>query len=168
MSEQKNNLQIEEEINEKLTGDLQKNALKFIEFLKTKDMTVDAVHSSVFRYHGEAVCVVVLHPNYDENLGWNVYLGDYDSSICSGDYENFPIDEQLKEFAWTHKHTCGHFLSNGEVCGCGNQPGKSFKILGKEFDNICTSLMWFGNADGETLEKLMKLVEIWIRCIDEK
>ena len=155
-------LKIENEINENLTGELQENALKFVEFLKTNGiMTNYAVSPIVFRYYDEAVCVVVLHPIYDDKLGWNVYLGDYDSTICRSEYEDFPIDEELKEFAWEHKHTCGN-------CGCGNQPGKRFKILGKDFDNVCTSLMWFGNADDKTLEKLMELVKVWKLCIDDK
>ena len=159
MSEQLKNLTIEEEINEKLIGDMHKNALSFVDFLKTSGMTVDSVYSGLFRYHGEAVCVLALHPNFDENIGWNIYLGDYDSTICKSENEDYPIDESLKEFAWAHKHTCGS-------CGCGNQPGKCFKILGKEFDNVCTSLMWFGNPADEELEKLIKLVGIWISCIN--
>ena len=158
MSDQNFNPQTENEIKEKLSGDMQKNALNFLSFIKEKGMTTDEEYSSVFRYNGEAVCVLALHPNFDENIGWNVYLGDYDSSICSDEYENFPVDEELKEFAWAHKHTCGS-------CGCGNQPGKKFKILGKEFDNVCTSLMWFGNAEAETLDKLKKLVDVWTLCI---
>ena len=161
MSTEKTTLVIEDEINERLSGELQKNALTFVDLLKSGGMVVDKTYSSVFRYFDEAVCVVVIHPNFVGELGWNVYLGDYDSSICSSDYENFPMDEVLKEFAWAHKHTCGS-------CGCGNQPGRTFSILGKEFDNVCTSLMWFGNADGDTLENLMKLVDVWKLCIDEK
>ena len=161
MPEQKFNPQIENEIREKLSGDLQKNALDFVVYIKERGMTTDEIHPNVFRYHGEAVCVLALHPNYDENIGWNIYLGDYDSTACSVEYENFPIDKQLKEFAWSHKHTCGK-------CGCDNQPGKRFKILGKEFDNVCTSLMWFGNASSEELEKLIKLVDLFKLCIDNK
>ena len=161
MPEQNFNPQIENEINEKLSGAMQKNALNFVAYIKDSGMTTNKVHTNVFRYHGEAVCVLALHPNFDENIGWNVYLGDYDSTICK-DYNNdLLIDEQIKNFAWAHKHTCGN-------CGCGNQPGKNVKIFGKEFENICTSLMWFGNADGDELENLLKLIEVCKYCIDDK
>ena len=161
MTEQIFNPQIENEIKEKLYDELQKNALDFISFIKEHGFTTHEVYPNAFKYRGEAVCVLALHPNFDENIGWNIYLGDYDSTICSEEYADFIIDEQLREFAWSHKHTCGS-------CGCGNQPGKRFKILGKEFDNVCTSIMWFGNADTEKLQKVKKLLVTWKLCIDDK
>jgi len=95
------------------------------------------------------------------DIAWNVYWGDYDSTIFSDGYADFPVDENLKELVWVHIHTCGG-------CGCGNQPGKSMKIFGKEFDNLCTSILWFGNPDADTTEKLYKLAEVRKSCINGK
>ena len=161
---------IENEINGSLMDDLsKKNALDFIAYLRANGMTTtDANYPGVFRYLGEAVCVLAIHPIEEGELPvYNIYWGDYDSTIFSSDYDDFPMDEQLKEFAWKHIHLCVNFTSNGKYCGCGSQPGKSMKILGKEFDNLCTSIIWFGNPDAATLETIYKLAEVWKLCIVE-
>jgi len=130
--------------------------------------TNHAEYSSVFQFLNEPVFVLVPHPIDDSgDIAWNVYWGDYDSTIFSDKYAGFPVDESLKELAWEHIHTCGNFLSNGEHCGCGKQPGKSMKIFGKKFDNLCTSILWFGNPDEDTIAKLYKLAEVWKSCIAE-
>ena len=156
---------IEDEIkNAGLSGDLQKNALDFVAYLKECGMSVDETYHGLFRYYDESVCVIATYP-IDNIPGWTIFWGDYDSTICCNDYKDFCIDEQVKEFAWSHANVCGHFTSGGKDCGCGSQPGKTVTILGKEFDNICTSLLSIRNPNAKTLEKVRKLAESWMQCI---
>jgi len=157
---------IEKQIQKKLSNDLQKNALDFVAYMRANEMPPDAPSSNVFRYLGEAVCVLAIHP-VDDVPGWNIYWGDYDSSIFSGKCDDVPVDEQLKNFFMEHIKICCNFTSNGKWCGCGSLPGKSMRIFGTDFDNLCTSLTWFGNPDTATLENIYKLADAWKLCVAE-
>jgi len=50
-----------------------------------------------------------------------------------------------------------------ESCGKGTRK----RILGKEFDNVCSSSFAFGNPDGDALECVKKLLEMRKRAILE-
>ena len=156
MSEQeKPRLKIEEEIIAQLGGDLQKNALDFIAYLKESGMTPDATHSSAFRYFDKWVCILIIMP-IDGKIGWTIF----DNPLCGREYD-LPVDDDLKEFAWKHVNICCHFTSGGKYCGCGNQPGKHATIFGKEFDNVCTSEVAFSNPDAGALKKIVRLIDAW-------
>ena len=154
---------IEDVIIRKLSGDMQENALDFVAFMKANAMKSDASHSSAFVYGDKWVCIIVVDDCMDGTMGWTIY----DNPLC-GRYEalTVEVDEDLQAFAQANVHLCGHFLSGGEHCGCGNQPGKQVSIFGKAFDNVCTSEVAFRNPDAEALEKIKRLIEIWKQAID--
>jgi len=144
---------IEDEINTLLCGDSIKTALDFVAFLRANKMApkcVDAQNSVwCFDYLGKGTsCVIVLK-------GWFVFWGGWDV-----EHEEYPIDEKTKEFALAHVNICTNFKTNGKECGCGNQPGISRTIFGKEFDNVCTALLAFTQPEAETLEYVKRLVEM--------
>jgi hypothetical protein len=155
MSEEKKNLTIEDEINEKLTGDAQKNALDFVAYMRANGMTSDAEHSNAFRYYAKWVCILCVYPD-DNGMGWTIF-----DNPLSGQYDDFPVDDDLKEFAWAHVNICGQ-------CGCPSKPGIRKTIFGKEFDNVCTSEVAFRNPDAETSGKIKQMIEVWKNCIDEE
>jgi len=154
----------EQNVNIALYDERAKNEKDFYNYMKANEILSDAPDSSVYRYKGEAVFVGIGNI-VDEGLGYTVFWGDYDSTIFR-EYERFPVDEQLKEFAWANIHYCAYFESNGEHCGCEQKNEKSISVFGKEFDNVCTSGLWFANPDADTLEKIYKLAEVWKLCID--
>ena len=119
-------------------------------------MKPDSEHSNAFRYMDEWVCIVCIYPD-DRGIGWTIF----DNPLCGRQYEDFPVDEYLKDFARSHVNICGHFTSGGKHCGCGNQPGAHKTIFGKEYDNVCTSEVAFRNPDAETLYKIEKLIDAW-------
>ncbi|MCL2421997.1 MAG: hypothetical protein FWD03_09080 [Defluviitaleaceae bacterium] len=139
---------LEDVFNEVLTGDVLKNALDFVEFLNANGITQIEQHGMY--YKGECVCYI---DTRNEHPSWIVWTaGDY-----SNEYEDFPIDGQTKETAWTHANKCG----NCEGTDC--SPGKTKVIFGKSFANICNGAdvdMCFTNPSGETLASLKKLVEM--------
>ena len=146
---------IEDEINDSQMDDLlKKNALDFVAYLRANGMTTDANHSKAFKYMDKFVCILDIYP-VDNIVGWTII----DSPICTSEYNDFPLDEHLKEFAWEHVTNCVN-------CGCGNRPGTQ-KILGKEFDNVCTYFVVFRNPDAETLQKVIQLIEVLKHYIDE-
>jgi len=153
--------QIEDAIGELLTSDMLKNALDFVAYLGTNDMMPKLVAENcwTFAYLEEAihVCVLAIYP--DENgIGWTIF----DNPLTSK-YDDFQVDEHLKEFARAHINIC---TSCGGSSGCGSQPGKHITIFGKEYDNICTSEVAFRNPDSEALKKIKQLIEAWKLHID--
>ena len=139
----------EDEIRKKLTGDALENALNFIAYLRESGFTSNLTYSYVFDYLDHGVGVLYCFSATD----WTIFWGDDDFF----EYEDCLADEQLKKFAWDHVKIC--FIAQGKPCGCGSQPGKSATILGKNFENVCTSFE-FANPNADDLEYIKKLVEI--------
>lgn len=160
MSEQKKKPTPEEifeaqvkEFKANLSGDLQKNAIDFAEYMK---------NSGGENYKDEWICFTVTNETGD----LHIFSGHGGTSLCNRNYENFPIDESMKEFVWANVNPCWHFKTNGERCGCGQQPGLSFTIIGKKFDNLCNCPIAFNNPDAETFEKIKEFVKASKVCID--
>ena len=156
----KKQLTIEQEFKKRLRGDLQKNALAFAAHMD---------RSSSWKHLDEVVCFTVTDPG-----SLYIFFGHHPGTVCfrtderDSDSETYPMDEHLKEFVWANVNQCNHFRTNGKLCGCGQQPGHSFTILGRKFDNLCNCPICFANPDAETFEKIKELVEAWKRCIEDK
>ena len=156
MPEQKNEntrLKIEDELVAALSGDKLKNALDFIGYMKASGMTPHAEHHSAFEYNGEWVCIVCIIP-IDGTPGWTIF-----DNPLTGKFDDFPVDEHLKKFAWEHINICGE-------CGCGSQPGRKKMIFGKEFNNICTSEVAFWSPDADALNKITRMIDIWKESLE--
>jgi len=149
--------ELEDAITSSLEGDMQKNALDFVAYLKASGMTPNEEHSSAFMYSGKWVCILCIIP-IDGKPNWVIF----DNPLCGRDVD-ISVEEDLKEFAWKHVNIC---TSCGGSCGCGSQPGVRKTIFGKEFENVCTSEVAFWNPDAEALKKVMRLIEIWKNHID--
>ena len=139
MSEQKS---IESAINEKLMGDTQKNALDFVAFLRENKIPPK---SYVINVVGDGGDFPHIRP-------WTIFF-----TVCDFDTDG-SVNDDLVGFAWKHAHICDHFVTGGQRCGCGRQPGFKKTIFGKEFENICHCPMQFINPDAETLENMKKLI----------
>ena len=142
------NQKFEDVFNAVLTGDAQKNALDFMEFLSANEITQADQHA--MHYKGECVCYL---DTRKESHSWIVWTeGDF-----SQEHETFPIDEHTKEIAWANVMKCGN--CDGVDC----KPGKTKMIFGREFTNICNAdnvnmTFMFTNPDTETLECVKKLI----------
>ena len=162
MSEEKKYLTIEDEINDKLSGEMQKNALSFAAYVQAIGLTLDGVWNGAYVYHykGKCICLIGIPPFWDV-IGWNIYGFDYNTV-----YDDFPVDEDLKEFAYANVKPCA--VAIGGECGCGIEPGIRANVFGKEFDGTCCHVTKFENPDADALEKITKLVQVWKHCIDNK
>ena len=140
MSEQKKKPTLEEKIKTLLSGETQKNALDFIDFLRVNKIPP--------KFH--VISVVGEGGNFPHIRPWVTFF-----NVCEFDGL---VDKELLEFAWKHAHICDHFITNGGRCGCGKQPGFKKIVFGKEFENICKCPMQFINPDTETLENMKKLL----------
>ncbi len=97
-------------------------------------------------YKGVSVCHILIN-GYEEGH-WTIWSDESDSNS----FEDFPLDEHLKEIAWKNVDFCGN---------CGYCTGGTHKtVFGKEFDNVCRTTMIFSNPNAETLEFMKKMVLI--------
>jgi len=142
----------EDVIREKLTGKMQQNALDYVAFVKANGIQGDGV------YYVPGAYLCNIH-RVDET-GWYVSMENIDSPLCRHEYQNFPVDEKVKEFAWAHVSKCAG-------CGCGFNPGRRIMLFGKEFHHTCFGFLNIDNADGEELELLKKLTEVWKQIVDD-
>jgi len=162
MSEQNNTNTtpiFEDVIREKLTGKTQQNALDYVAFVKSIGIQGDGV----YYVPGGYLCNI----HRVDETGWYVSMEHIDSPLCRSEYQDFPAEQKVKEFAWAHVSTCLNFTTNGEKCGCGFHPGRRVTLFGKEFHHACHGLMNFNNSDGEDLELLKKLTLVWKQCVDD-
>lgn len=147
--------QIENYINENLTGDFCNTALEFAAFLRANKMQFvkdngywkNKIYYLV-KYRNEYVCFITIKdPDEKDNL-WTVWSDDSKSDW----YEIYPVEENLKEIAWKYADFCGN---------CGScSGGKRKTIFGKEFDNVCSTTFRFDNPDAEALRFIKRMVEI--------
>jgi len=144
MAEKKKKPTLEEKIKTLLIGETQKNALDFVAFLKENEIPP--------KLH--VITVVGDGGDFPHIRPWVIFF-----TVCDFDIDGSANDD-LAEFAWKHAHICDHFITGGQRCGCGRQPGSKKIIFGKEFENICHCPMQFINPDTETLENMKKLLLI--------
>ena len=149
---------IEEAINDILRDDALNNALDFAAFLRTNDFL------PVWHDSGDGWSIM----RADEGIGfivvnrvekWGIKPRSWTVFFNSCDFDgDAPANDDLKEIAWTHLNICGHYLSGGKRCGCGNQPGRRDTIFGKECEHLCHSPLAFTNPDAQTVEHMKKLM----------
>jgi hypothetical protein len=131
------------------------NALDYAAFLRASGMTNDDEYASNFYYMGEPTCVLLCFEDerYPSGL-WGAYNSPID------EFEGMPLDEDLKEFSRANVRIC-----SGE-CGCPNWPrGGSQTVFGKRFDSVCSSVITYHNPDAESLPKMKRMMEYWMRHI---
>jgi len=149
---------IENVINEKLTGEAQKNALDFVGFLKANEISLDynpgesgatAIwNGAVGGIVGNSIGYITI--NGDENCPgpWTFWLNscDFDGSDSA--------DDEFKNAIWAFASPCGKCHDGWEKCmGSGKRT-----ILGKEFENQCHSPLMFCNPDAGALENMKKFL----------
>ena len=139
---------LEEKIKGALNGDMLKNALDFVAYMKANEMTLN-VHTTVFSYLDKEVCCLTLDGNAHPAGPWSIYWMTFDVY----EQDDFKVDEQLKKFALANIHFC----STGH---CDNSPGKPRTIFGNKFDNVCYCPLHFKTPDAEALENIKKLIEL--------
>ena len=137
-----------------LSGELQKTALDFAEYI---------YNAGGYDYLGENICFTFV---VDGNF--NIGFGNIDSLFCTVDCGDYPVDESIKEFAWNNLHKCWYVKTNGEVCGgCHDPTGQNYIIFGRKIDKLCRNPIMFVNPSAEKLERIKKLYETWKCCLDK-
>jgi hypothetical protein len=150
--------QLENFIEENLTGDARKNALEFVKFLRANEMQFikdngywkDKIYYLI-KYNDDYVCFIsIKDPDEKDNI-WTVWSDDIDSNLL----DKFSVDDEQKEIAWEHIDHCGN---------CGSCSGGRHKaIFGKEFHDVCGCTFRFDNPNADDLQFMKKIIEIQCR-----
>ena len=82
---------------------------------------------------------------------WTVWFNSCDFGGGEG------VSDGLRRAAWDHASVCGNYESGGKVCGCGDQPGFTREIFGREFKNRCHSPLMFIEPSGEDANSALGL-----------
>jgi len=139
---------IENVIIDTLIGDTRENALDFIAFLRANDYTV-VWDGAWWCVHFKDVCPMLIGVNTG-GVKFGALFND-----CSFNTDS-SVDNEIKEAAWAHVQNCFHHETEGEMCGCGDQPGP-VEIFGKEF-HTCKSPLTFIDPEAQTLANMKKLL----------
>ena len=157
---------IEDFICEILTGGTQKSALDFIAHCRTNGLAFERHNEGWWegklywwvKYNDETVFYILVYSPasaVDSAEPWVVWSDDSGSKW----FEDYPLDEHLKEIAWKNVGVCGNEIET--ACdGCPGIGGQPKTIFGKIFGNTCGTTFRFNNPNGMELECLKKLVEI--------
>jgi hypothetical protein len=149
---------IENYINEFLIDTHKNNALDFISYLRTNDMLFERGGGYwegklywYIKFKDEYVFYVLIGSEEKPGHGPWIIWSDDSNSDC---YEDFQLEENIKEIAWKNVVVCGN------CGGCSKGKGTNKMIFGKEFQNTCITTMKFIDPDTETIKCLEKLMEI--------
>jgi len=135
-------------IKDKLSGDMQKNALDFAAFLRANDFSTE--------WNGEHEGWNITYQS--KNIIFSTVSGDENVFAIVFDSCDFgdgdPVDNDLKEFAWKHAAICPTGCGGSKIC----KMSKRGMIFGKEYKNICIAPLECFNLDADELEKVQKLM----------
>ena len=96
-------------INEYLSGEIQQTALKFVYFLQSQNLKFYKDNCDCWKdkvsywvtYNNECVCfIAIADPDEPQNL-WTVWSDE------SKLYEDYIVNNEIKQTAWTHVDLCG-------------------------------------------------------------
>ena len=148
---------IEDAIADVLNGDVLKNALNFIAYLRENKMNPawSATNAWKVTYKTFTVCFLRLHGAADYH---NLAAGSWHILPFIGEYESDLLSNELKEIVWANKKKC-------QLCGqCALQLNT---IFGKEFDTACEGSILFVNPNAEAIECVKKMIALRRNAIQE-
>jgi hypothetical protein len=145
---------IHDVINEKLTGETQKNVSDFVTFLNENNILLDFNLNESGRHRiwrgavggviGNSIGYMTVNGESDGDGPWTFWLNssDFDGSES--------MDDEFKEVIWSFASPCNKCHDNWEQCmGTGKRT-----ILGKEFVNQCHSPLMFINPNENTIKHM--------------
>lgn len=153
--------QIENYVEENLTGEARQTALEFIHYLRANELEFikdsgywkDKIYYLI-KFRNECVCFIAIKdPDEPQNL-WTVWSDD------SRAYEDSSVEEEIKNIAWKYVDYCAN-------CGsCGG--GKRKIVFGKSFERVCGCTFRVDNPKAGDLPFLKKMVKLRKKDIQEE
>jgi len=149
---------IEDVIDKALVGDAERNALDLIAHIRASGNGHFAI-----TMHDEKdesgwvvsdLCFIIIKGSDYFPESWTMWLG----ADNIGQHSEAPVDEDIKQYAWSHVSPCGS-------CGGNCSPGKSAKIFGKDFENTCQSNLMFVDPDIDDVDFIKEIIDIRLNDI---
>ena len=147
---------IEDVIHDVLRGGARERALEFAGHLRANEMLFERGCGYwedkfywLVTYKNEYVCFILINDAGEMGASWTIWSDESPSNW----FEDFPLDERMKEIAWEHVDFCGN-------CGGDCTPGARKIVFGREFHNVCRTTMKFDDPDAEALVCAKKMVDI--------
>ena len=134
----------------------QRNALEFVSFLRGNGMVFERGKGYwedkfywLIKFKEEYVCFLLIGGEETRDGSWAFWSDDSGSNW----FEDFPLDESLKEIAWKNVDFCAN-------CGGECSPGKGKVIFDRGFNNVCRTVFKFVNPDDGELACMKELVRM--------
>jgi len=160
---------IEDVMNENLDGDILKNALDFVAYLRENKLNPrwTAKNAWWVDYKGKHLFSIRVGPK--EPVTWGYGLESRSWQIAHWDIGNWFLNnpekykeltdcDTFKKFIWSSLHPC-------KRCMC-CAPGHNGTYFGKKFESVCGPRVF--NPDAEALEHTKKLLECRKKMIADK
>ena len=140
---------LEDVISEYLEGYVRQNALEFAEWIRANKMNPQwaSANSWVFGCRGKRAGYIKLR---NDSFCIMPYNGMGPWSVFSDAWEKYIREAGLAEIVWENIKFCEHCLP----CA----PGRNLSILGKDFKNVCNSMVVYWNPDKRTMDCVKKLI----------
>jgi len=151
---------IETAIKKSMTGEMQKTALAFIDYLYEKKLIFHKDDSDCWKHkdyywvlkNEECVCYIAIMDQDEPENAWTVWSDE------SSEYENADVSDEIRNIGWKHIDFCGK---------CGSCSGGKEKIVfGKRFPRVCGCTFRIDNADVSELPFLKSMVDIKMKEIE--
>jgi len=144
---------IEDKINSTLGGEMQRNSLDFITFMRENGFSFDGFDigndevgwNPIFKEKSIG-CLMIT----DKFMFWLGLDWCFDDTVS--------VDNELKEFVWKNVVNCPQEPCEPPYCEGDNHSKNNWEIFGKEFKSTCHSPLAFIGPDVETFDNLKKLL----------
>ena len=147
----------EDIMNISLSDETLKNGLDFVAFLRANEFQID-FNPNEYEYDkwtgaiggvvGNSIAYMLVYPKIKSPCPWNIWLNEYDF-----DSDGSADDENLKGFIYDNLNHCRKCNPNWEKCRGGDKT-----ILGRKFEDLCHSPMFFYTPDSCKLNNLKALL----------
>ena len=140
-----------------LSGESQKNALDFVIFLRENELQIEynpdecaegKWTGAIGGIVGDSIGYMYVNPGTNFPDPWNIWLNEYDFY-----YDGSAEVGELKNFLWENVNNCSRCNPNWEKCGGGEKT-----VLGKKFESLCHSPMFFYTPDAQKIDMLKKVM----------
>lgn len=147
---------IEEVITDVLREDARDHALDFVAYVRASGIPLEEGEGYwEVAYQGRTVCSILIDGSGQAPGPWTIWSDQEPGTWIAwpeGDpHAASPVDERTQAVAWAHVNPCAS-------CGSDCSPGKRKTVLGKAFDNLCSSALAFTNPDAQALDCAKQMV----------
>ncbi len=139
---------IENILSDVLNGDVLKNALGFIAYLRENRINPQWSATNVWKisYKSFSMCFIRAYGAAEYH---NLEPATWHIVPFIGEYEGSDLSDEFKDIVWAHKRTCP---------GCGLCSLELNTVFGKKYDYACEKAIIFTNPDAMELECVKKLL----------